>query len=170
MGCIVERVRAAGARRAALFVVIAAAVAVGLYIGLREADVSPRSEAVGASPTAQAAALPQQGDDDTEPASGGEPDADALSLTLSAPTVCIVYYASREVHASYRTNDEGEEEEVHDFGHWTSIETVPVAWQVSGGTPPYSLVIDDEPGDPQGKYRGASGSAGTAASRRLIRV
>ena len=48
---------------------------------------------------------------------------------------------------------------MHRFGDWTSIETVSVAWQVSGGTPPYSLVIDDEPGDPQGDYDGASGSA-----------
>lgn len=153
MGRIVERMRAVVARRGALFTLVTALVVIGLYVGLRESGVGLRSEAVGASPTEQAAALAQQGEDDAEP------DPDALALTLSTPTTCIVEYASREVHASYRTNDDGEEEEVHDFGDWTSIETVPVAWQVSGGTPPYSLVIDDEPRDPKGEYRGASGSA-----------
>lgn len=159
MGRFTGWMRAVGARRAALFAVITAAVAVGFYVGLREAEISPRSEALGETQAEQAAALPQQGEDDTKSVDGGEPDADALSLRLSAPTICIVYHASREVHASYRTNDDGEEEEVHRFGDWTSVETVSVAWEVSGGTPPYSLVIDDEPGDPQGEYDGASGSA-----------
>ena len=87
MGRIVEQLRAVGAGRATLFVVITAVVAVGFYVGLREAEISPRSEALGEAPSAQAAAPPQQGEDDAKPVDGGEPDADALSLSLSAPTI-----------------------------------------------------------------------------------
>ena len=42
---IVEQLRPVGARRAALFVALTAAVAVGFYFGVREAGVGPPTEA-----------------------------------------------------------------------------------------------------------------------------
>ena len=43
MGRIVERLRAVGVRRGALFTLVTALVVVGLYVGLRESGVGLRS-------------------------------------------------------------------------------------------------------------------------------
>ena len=149
---IVEQLRAVGARRAALLVMITAAVAVGFYFGVREAGVGPRTEA-GVETTAEHSVEPaQQGDGE---AAGTEP----LMLTLSAPTICEVERASRQAHATVVGKNEDTGEEQVKFGDWTDVPTVLVRWKASGGAPPYTLVIDGEPRDAAGEHVGQAGGA-----------
>lgn len=153
---IVEQLRAVGARRAALFVVITTAVAVGFYFSVRETGVGPRTEA-------SVVASDEQFPASTQPDESGEGDtageAKKLSLTLTAPTTCEVERASREVHAIVVGKNEDTGEEQYKFGDYTDVPTVLVRWQASGGAPPYTLVIDGEPRDAGGAYVGKVGGA-----------
>ena len=95
-----------------------------------------------------------------EPQIGGESDAEPLTLTLAAPTMCRVKPADRDLHAIVGPIDEdGENEESYEFGDWFGVANVLVRWQASGGTSPYTLVIDGEPRDAHGEYAGETGSA-----------
>ena len=155
MGSFVEQLRAVGARRAALFVALTVAVAVGFYFGVREAGVGPPTEAGIATlegPAAESSLLENSGD-------AGGATAGALALALSAPADCQVDRIGQEIHASHRTNEDGVSEEVHELGHWTDVATIAVTWRVSGGAEPYTLVIDGEPQDVNGEYVGSAGTA-----------
>ena len=156
MGRIVEQLRAVGARRAALFAVITAVVAVGFYFGVREAGMGPRTEAgvVASNERTPESAQPgESGEDDATDGAG------KLTLTLVAPTTCEVERASREVHAIVVGKNEDTGEEQVKFGDWTDVPTVLVRWKASGGAPPYTLVIDGEPRDATGAYVGEAGGA-----------
>ena len=142
MGRMVERMRAVGARWVLLFIAVAALAA--------SACAGEGSEVETAVPQARQAGVVQQG----EARADGQ-----LVLTLTAPHMCEVEGKSRDVHASRRNNDDGTSEEVFDFGHWTDVATIAVEWRVSGGTPPYTLVIDGETQDADGEYTGPSGEA-----------
>ena len=148
MGRIVERMRTVGVRRAALLLVVAV-LAAALSAA---ACASERSDA-GVEATAEHPAEPAQQNGDE--AAGAEP----LMLTLSAPTICEVERASRQVHAIVVGKNEDTGEEQFEFGDWTDVPTVLVRWQASGGAPPYTLVIDGEPRDATGEYVGEAGSA-----------
>ena len=94
--------------------------------------------------------------------SGSEPvigQTEPLALTLSAPADCQVDHIEQEIHASHRSNEDGVSGEIRELGHWTGVATVAVTWRVSGGTEPYTLVIDGETQDVSGEYRGAVGTA-----------
>ena len=169
---IAGRVQQIEPTRAALFATIVALVAALVYFSAREAGIGLRSEAGVAAPQQQAENQAQRNDSELAEPNGGidqqseptgsdqrEPTAPPLTLSLSAPTICIVDRAHREVHGSRRDNDDGTSEEVYEFGHWTNVQTIPVSWRVGGGMPPYTLVIDNEPGDAAGAYEGASGGA-----------
>ena len=153
---VVERVRAVGARRAALIVVIAAAVAVGFYFGAREADVGPRTEA-GVVASNERDPEPAQQDESGE--GNAVDEAGTLTLTLIAPEICDVERASREVTAIVTGKNEDTGEAQYKFGDWADVQTVLVRWRVSGGAPPYTLVLDGESRDANGEYVGESGGA-----------
>lgn len=155
MGRIAEQLRAVGARRAALFVMITAAVAVGFYFGVREVGVRPPTQAG----IAALEELPTETSLAGVSGDAEEPTAGALTLVLSAPADCQVDRIEQEIHASYRSNEDGVSEEIRELGHWADVATVAVTWRVSGGTEPYTLVIDGETQDVSGEYRGAAGTA-----------
>ena len=142
MGRFVERVRAVGARRAVLLLAVLSVVACA----------GERSDA-GVEATAEHSVEPAQQNDGEE--EGTEP----LTLTLSAPEICEVERASRQVHATVVGKNEETGEEQVKFGDWTDVPTVLVRWQASGGAPPYTLVIDGEPRDAAGEHVGGAGGA-----------
>ena len=156
MGRIVEQLRAVGARRAALFAVITAVVAVGFYFGVREAGVGPRTEA---GVVASNERTPESAQPDESGEGEATDEAGKLTLTLIAPTTCEVERASREAHATVVGKNEETGEEQFEFGDWTDVPTVLVRWQTSGGVPPYTLVIDGEPRDATGEHVGGAGGA-----------
>ena len=158
---IVEQLRAVGARRWALFVVITAVVAVVFYFGVREAGVGPRTEA-SVEATAEHPVEPAQQNDGE--AAGTEP----LALTLSAPDICettqpqeyggaVVRWDEAKNDWTYTTHSNG----------WSKVGEVAVAWAVNGGTGPYTLVIDSETRDARQTYEGPSGTASVSCALRF---
>ena len=161
MGRIVEQLRAVGARRAALFAVITAVVAVGFYVGVREAGVGPRTEA-GVETTAEHSVEPAQQND------GEESSAEPLTLALSAPEICETTQAQGYSGATVRWDDTTEDwaVEYHSVG-WFGVGETLVRWQVSGGSPPYTLVIDGETRDAEQSYEGPSGTASVGCAQQF---
>ena len=158
MGRIVEQLRAVGARRAALFVVITAAVAVGFYFGVREAGVGPRTEA-GVEAAVEHSVEP------TQQNSGEEVATEPLTLTLSAPEICettqpqeyggaVVRWDEAKNDWTYTTHSNG----------WSKVGEVAVVWAVDGGAGPYTLVIDGETRDADKTYEGPSGTASVSCA------
>ncbi len=119
-------------RDVALFVAVAAVVAVvGVFVA-REAGVGGR-EAVA--------------------------EGETLTLTLSAPEICETKQARNLVSSLLRTNAAGARVREWVSHGWRVFAETPVTWRVSGGTAPYTLVIDGESRDADGDYLGAVGAA-----------
>ena len=120
-------------RRFALFVAVAATVAVVTVLVAREAGV------------------------DDAPATAATPP---LRLQLSAPEVCEVqppfeYITGRAVYDRDGRVLRWED----DSDGWSGGGDTTVTWVVSGGTAPYTLEIDGLQEDGAGKYEGATGTA-----------
>lgn len=157
MRSLMQRLRAVDPKRAALFLAVAALAAVAMYFGGREAGVGRPTEA-GTTVAQEQPAEPAPQNSGEEP--NGESDAEPLTLTLKAPTICEVKPADRYLLGIAGPIDEnGENEESYEFGDWFGVANVLVRWQASGGTPPYTLVIDGEPRDAHGEYVGEAGGA-----------
>ena len=157
MRSLMQRLRAVDPKRAALFLAVAALAAVAMYFGGREAGVGRPTEA-GTTVAQEQPAEPAPQNSGEEP--NGESDAEPLTLTLKAPTMCEVKPADRYLLGIAGPIDEnGENEESYEFGDWFGVANVLVRWQASGGTPPYTLVIDGEPRDAHGEYVGEAGGA-----------
>ena len=88
-----------------------------------------------------------------------EQSAEPLTLSLSAPEVCETKAARRYGSSQLRTNEDGVRVRQSVTIGWNAEVELPVGWQVGGGTPPYTLVIDGETRDVRGAYSGASGRA-----------
>ena len=145
MGRIVERLRAVGARRATLFLVVTAAVAVGFYFGVQEAGVGPRSVA-------------QQDDSATT----------LLTLTLSAAEICETTPAQGYSGAAMVWNEETQDWGVKSYKTgYDDVGETAVTWSVGGGTAPYTLVIDGETRDAEQTYAGPSGTASVSCAMQL---
>ena len=112
-------------RDVALFVAVAAVVAVVGVLVAREAGVGGR-EAVA--------------------------EGETLTLTLSALEICETERARNLVSSLLRTNEEGVRVREWVSQGWRVFAETPVTWRVSGGTAPYTLVIDGEPEDADGAY------------------
>ena len=119
-------------RDVALFVAVAAVVAVVGVLVAREAGVGGR-EAVA--------------------------EGETLTLTLSALEICETKRARNLVYSLLRTNEEGVRVREWVSQGWRVFAETPVTWRVSGGTAPYTLVIDSESRDADGDYVGAVGEA-----------
>ena len=144
MGRFVERMRAVGALLLAV-AGLAAALSVAACAGeSSEAGVGPRTEA--------------QQDSVTEP----------LVLALSAPEICETTQAQGYSGATVRWDDTTEDwaVEYHSVG-WFGVGETPVRWQVSGGSPPYTLVIDGETRDAEQTYEGPSGTASVGCAQQF---
>ncbi len=119
-------------RDVALFVAVAAVVAVVGVLLAREAGVGGR-EAIA--------------------------EGETLTLTLSALEICETERARNLVSSLLRTNEEGVRVREWVSQGWRVFAETPVTWRVSGGTAPYTLVIDSESRDADGDYLGAVGKA-----------
>lgn len=144
---LVERMRAVGARRAALLLAVAAMAAALVYVGGREAGVGERSEAEIVVTQDQPADAAQQGEgegagadedaSDDEESDGAKP----LMLRLSAPLICEARYPKKG--GGY-----GEA-----WWYWESAGTTEVSWTATGGDGSYTVTILGE------TYTGATGTA-----------
>ena len=159
-----NRMRQLRPRDAALFLAVAAVVAVlGVVIGrefgiggqatatLDQVSVDSRvAESAAATdvPDAAQKANPDASEPvgrtvrDAEESTGSQVAASDLSLSLSAPDIC--------------ETDDG-------FDGWKIGET-PVAWEVAGGKGPYTLEIDGETRDGSGPYIGQTGTASVSCA------
>ena len=140
-------------RDVAVVVAITAIVAVlGVVIG-REAGIGEETGAsVASTPADNSAPHPQRQSDETS----------ALTLSLSATRqVCETPGAQRFGVSQQRPDDNGKlVRQSVTLGWFFRAEVhVPIHWQVRGGTPPYTIVIDNETRDIDGDYVGPSGTA-----------
>ena len=119
-------------RDVALFVAVAAVVAVVGVLLAREAGVGGR-EAVA--------------------------EGETLTLTLSALEICETERARNLVYSLLRTNEEGVRVREWVSRGWRVFAETPVTWRVSGGARPYTLMIDGESRDAAGAYDGPAGKA-----------
>ncbi len=145
-----NRMRQLRPRDAALFVVVAAIVAVlGVMIG-RELGIGQQTGAsVASSPADESPPLPQQQSEQTT----------ALTLTLSATEFCETRRALEILGGESHRDEDGNWVQKWTSYGWWGVSSVPVRWQVSGGQAPYTLVIDHETNDAQHDYTGAAGVA-----------
>ena len=143
-------------RKMSRFVAVAAIVAVvGVMIG-REAGIGRQTGAsVAPSPADEAASVPQQQSDETA----------ALTLTLSAPEICETERGRSYSGDELVFDDDGKAIGTRDISTgWDGVSEIPVGWEVTGGTAPYTLVIDHETRDGDSPYEGASGVASVSCA------
>ena len=146
-----NRMRQLRPRDVALFVVVAAIVAVlGVMIG-RELGVGQQTGAsVASSPANESPPLPQQQSEQTT----------ALTLTLSTPEICETERGQGYFGDEFIYDDDGKAIGIREVDTgWDGVAETPVQWKVSGGTAPYTLIIDNEARDGNRSYEGASGTA-----------
>ena len=148
------RIRQLRARDVALLVAVAAVVAVlGVMIG-REAGIGLQAgTSVASSPADESPPLLQQQSEETT----------ALTLSLSAiRQICET--PSPRPYISFSRDASGRGQNVT-RGWFSAAEVhVPIDWRVSGGAPPYTIVIDNETRDLDGEYAGPSGTAKVSCS------
>ena len=142
---IAHHLRAVEPRQAALFLAVAALVAAVAYFGAREAGVGGSTAASG---------------------EGGTPE--PLTLTLTAASqICETTPAQEYAGGvSYQDSEGNWVIERHSTG-WDNVSETRVTWAVSGGTSPYTLLIDSETRDADQTYVGASGTASVSCALRF---
>ena len=135
-------------RHAALFLLVAAAVAAIVYFTGREAQVEQRIEA--------STAVTQERP--TEP----------LTLTLAASRrICETGRGKGSFGGRSYQDDEGNwQSETWSTG-WRDVAETSITWSVTGGTAPYTLVIDGETRDAEQSYAGPSGTASVSCAMGL---
>ncbi len=151
-----NRMRQLRPRDAVLFVAVAALVAVlGVMIG-RELGIGQETGAsVTPAQSDQSGPTPQQQSEETT----------ALTLTLSAPEICETERGRGYAGQVFVYDDDGKAIGTRDISTgWDDVAEIPVRWGVTGGTAPYTLVIDDETRDGDGPYEGASGIASVSCA------
>ena len=141
---IAQRLRAIKPKQAALLLAVAALAATACFGG-REAGVGGSTAASG---------------------EGGTPEPLTLSLTV-ASQICETTPAQEYAGGvSYQDSEGNWVIERHSTG-WDDVSETPVTWAVSGGTPPYTLMIDGETRDEEQTYAGASGTASVSCALRF---
>ena len=144
-----NRMRQLRPRDAVLFVAVAAVVAVvGVIVG-RELGIGEEAAAIRDRVRSQPAA--ERIDSD-------------LSLTLGAPNFCETAPPLGFIgdHVYLDENDDWIIETVSTG--WANVAETPVSWSVSGGVPPYTLVIDGEARDANQPYKGPAGTASVSCA------
>ena len=144
-------------RDVALVVAVTTIVAVlGVVIG-REAGIGEEIGAsVASTPADNSAPLPQQQSDETS----------ALTLSLSATRQICETPAPKRYGVSRQQLENGRlTRQSVTIGWYSAAEVhVPIDWRVSGGAPPFTIMIDNEPRDIDGEYAGPSGTAKVTCS------
>ncbi|MDE2744979.1 MAG: hypothetical protein OXI41_03180 [Chloroflexota bacterium] len=134
-----------------LFVVVAVAVAVAVVIVGRELGIGQQTDATAVSTPAVASA------------SHPEPEAEEaspLTLSLWGAEICETERGRGYAGSEFIYDDDGKAIGTRStYRGWDGFAELPVRWEISGGTPPYALVIDNETRDGDGPYEGASGVA-----------
>ena len=135
--------------------VVAIVAVVGVVIG-REAGIGRQTGAsVAPSPADESLPLPQQQSEETA----------ALTLTLSAPEICETERGRPYAGSEIVYDDDGKAISTRDISTgWAGVAEIPVSWEVSGGTAPYTLAIDNETRDGDGPYEGTSGTASVSCA------
>ena len=134
----------------ALSVAAAAVVVVVIVVVGRELGIGREAAAVRDGAGGQAAAEPAE----TE-----------LTLTLSAPEICQTERGWGYAGEAWVYDDEGEIIGTRSITRgWANIAEIPVRWEVTGGTDPYTLVIDNEKRDGVGAYEDATGTASVSCA------
>ena len=82
-----------------------------------------------------------------------------LTLTLTGPDICETTPA--QGYSGRNLVDDGKGSYKYEWGPtvWYDVSEVPVTWEVVGGNPPITLLIDGESEDINGTYQGSSGTA-----------
>ena len=139
-------------RELALLVAVAAIVSMaGVGVGC-EAGIGGETDAsVASTPADNSAPHPQQQSDETS----------ALTLSLSGTRqICETPGAQRYGVSRQQLKNGRLVRQSVTLGWFFRAEVhVPIEWRVSGGTPPYTIVIDNETRDIDGDYVGPSGTA-----------
>ena len=135
--------------------VVAIVAVVGVMIG-REAGIGRQTGAsVAPAPADESPPLPQQQSEETT----------ALTLTLSAADICETERGRGYAGQEFVYDDDGKAIGTRDISTgWDGVAEIPVRWEVSGGTAPYTLVIDNETRDGDGPYKEASGTASVSCA------
>ena len=94
--------------------------------------------------------------------------AEPLSLTLTAPTICETSPAQGYSGLSKEEDGKGGYKYVWEPTVWYDVSEVAVAWEVTGGIAPFTLVIDGESEDINGTYQGSSGTASVSCAQSHI--
>ena len=144
-----NRMRQLRPRDAVLFVAVAAVVAlIGVLAG-RELGIGGEAVAIRDRVRSQPAAERMESD---------------LSLTLGAPDFCETApplgFIGDRVYLD--ENDDWIIETISTG--WANVAETPVSWSVSGGAPPYTLVIDGEERDANQPYKGPAGTASVSCA------
>ena len=145
------RLRRIKLRDAALFVLVAGAVAVSTVCGAQELGLDGERADAGTE-TVQDQQAESQGAGEQEQA------AEPLALTMIGPSRCITTHgqaygtdvAIYDVEGNYLRTERR-------FSSYRGVKAFQVSWTVSGGTGPYTLTIDGASEDHSGPFTGASG-------------
>lgn len=156
-------------RRVALFVAVAGAVALVVVMAAREAGVGEVPATAATTETsagdAEMAAAARVEASTTQSEKPQPPAQDeSLTVTLTAAAICETEAGRGGFGERVRIDADGNRTYEHVALGLYGVAETPVKWAVTGGTGPYTLVIDGETRDATHEYTGAKGTASVSCA------